>query len=251
MIAIVEIRNARLRMRSVISRAATRKIDRRAGVIARRLVEEVRQRRRLEAEVRDLAGRRASRDERSRSTPSVSSSRVPPGSAGEHARVLERRRPAAVPRNPTQVAPAGGGAQALELAVHHHAPVVDDDDVLADVLDEVELVAREQDRGAVARELAEDRRECLDAERVEPGERLVEHERDRIVHERGGELHALLVAVRQRVQPGVAALARPSRSSQRSTPAAAARRSRPDSRARYSSCAATRMCGYRPRSSGM
>ena len=39
------------------------------------------------------------------------------------------------------------------------------------------------------------------AERVEARERLVEHERDRIVHERRCELHPLLVAVRERVQP--------------------------------------------------
>jgi hypothetical protein len=47
--------------------------------------------------------------------------------------------------------------------------------------------------------------EHVDADGVQAGERLVEHEQLRVVHERGGELDALLVAQRQRLH----AVARP------------------------------------------
>ena len=50
--------------------------------------------------------------------------------------------------------------------------------------------------------------EHVDADRVEAGERLVEHEQLRVVHERGGELHALLVAERERLDAVAGALAR-------------------------------------------
>ena len=153
---------------------------------------------------------RASSTSVSSCTPSVSSSRVRPGSAARTrawATVGTQRLGSAEADG--EIAPAGRRAQALELAVQHHAPVIDDDDVLADVLDEVELMAGEQHRRAVARQVADHLRERLDAERIEPGERLVEHERHRIVHERRGELHPLLVAVRERVQPRLAALLEP------------------------------------------
>ena len=129
------------------------------------------------------------------------------GLGQEDAGVRAGRNPAVDPPEAhIQVAPAGRRAQAFELALHDDAPVIDDDDVLADVLDEVELMAGEHDRRAVAREVADDRGQGVDAERVEPGERLVEDEGDRVVDERRRELHALLVAVRQRVHPVLAAL---------------------------------------------
>ena len=57
-------------------------------------------------------------------------------------------------------------------------------------------MAREHDRDAVVRGLApEDAREHVYPDRIEAGERLVEHEQVRLVHERSGELHPLLVAL--------------------------------------------------------
>ena len=76
-------------------------------------------------------------------------------------------------------------------------PVVDDRDLLADVLDELELMAGEEDGRAARRLAAENLGERLDRDRVEPGERLVEDEQLRLVQQRGGELRALLVAVRE------------------------------------------------------
>ena len=73
----------------------------------------------------------------------------------------------------------------------------DDHDVLADVLDEVELVAGEHDPDAGRGPLADDLGHRRDADRVETGERLVEHEQLRVVGQRVGQLDALLVAVRQ------------------------------------------------------
>ena len=136
-----------------------------------------------------------------------------PGATGlgrEDTSVGDRRDPAAGSAEADgEIAPAGRRAQALELAVQDHAPVVDHDDVLADVLDEVELMAGEQHRRAAERQVADHLRQRLDAERIETGERLVEHQRHRIVHERRGELHPLLVAVRERVQPRLPPLPEP------------------------------------------
>ena len=75
--------------------------------------------------------------------------------------------------------------------------MVDDRDVLADVLDELELMAGEEDGGAAGRLAAEHLGERVHGDRVEPGERLVEHEQLRLVQQRRRELGALLVAVRE------------------------------------------------------
>ena len=92
---------------------------------------------------------------------------------------------------------------------------------------------------------------CADRDRVEPGERLVEHEQLGLVDERRDQLDALLVAVRQRVE----AVVRPIGEAEPFEPAvdAAATSSArpPHSRPRYTSWSRTCMRGYRPRSSGM
>ena len=75
--------------------------------------------------------------------------------------------------------------------------MVDDRDLLADVLDELELVAGEEDGRAARRLVAEHLGERAHGDRVEPGERLVENEQLRLVQERRRELCALLVAVRE------------------------------------------------------
>ena len=103
-------------------------------------------------------------------------------------------------------------SQLLDRALRHHAPVVDQHDPVAEPLDELELMAREHDGHAVVRGLAaQHAREHVDPDRVEPRERLVEHEQVGLVHERGGELHPLLVAERQRLDPVAAALGDPER----------------------------------------
>jgi hypothetical protein len=53
-------------------------------------------------------------------------------------------------------------------------------------------------RGDLAGQLA---RQHVDANRVEPRERLVEHEQFGLLHECHGRLHPLLVAQRQRLHP--------------------------------------------------
>jgi hypothetical protein len=61
-------------------------------------------------------------------------------------------------------------------------------------------VAGEDDGHAVLpHPLLERLGEDVDADRVEAGEGLVEHQDVRRVHQRGGELHALLVAERERL----------------------------------------------------
>ena len=73
----------------------------------------------------------------------------------------------------------------------------DDDQVVAEPLDDVELVAGEQHGRAGGRAILEHVDDDLDGERVESGERLVEHEDLGVVHECGGDLRALLVAERE------------------------------------------------------
>ena len=89
-------------------------------------------------------------------------------------------------------------------------PSIDQHDRVAEPLDQLELVAREHDGHAVARRLAPQHAgEHVDPDRVEPRERLVEDEHVGPVHERGGELHALLVAERERLDPVPRALRDP------------------------------------------
>ena len=99
-----------------------------------------------------------------------------------------------------------GTSERVHVAGGDDAAVVDDRDLLADVLDELELVAGEEDCRAASRLAPQHLGERVHGDRVEPGERLVEHEQVRLVQERNGELGALLVAVRELVEPGVGAV---------------------------------------------
>ena len=89
------------------------------------------------------------------------------------------------------------GGELVERALGDGTSAVDDDGVLAQVLDEVELVRREQHRGATPRLGHEDLGQGVDGDRVEPGERLVEDEHVRFVDEGADQLDALLVAERE------------------------------------------------------
>ena len=92
-------------------------------------------------------------------------------------------------------------AQLVHRAAGDQAASVDDRHRFADVLDELELMRGEQHRHAARRLLAQHACQQIADDRIEPGERLVEHEQVRPVHERGGELHALLIALRQLLDP--------------------------------------------------
>ena len=174
---------------------------------------------------------------------------VPARAGGvEHARRARRRRAAAraAPRGPVSASSAPGTpatqravavaldadahllglaaaalAQLVDRAGGDEPAVLDDRHVLAQPLDELELVRGEDDGHAGVRALAQHAAHHVDAGRVEAGERLVEHEHLRVVDERDAELDALLVAERERLDAVAGALARPSRSIQRSAARAA------------------------------
>ena len=99
-----------------------------------------------------------------------------------------------------------GASQRVHLAGADDVAVVDDRDALADVLDKLELVAREEDSRTTSRLTPQNLGEGVNRDRVEPGERLVKHEQVRFMQERSRELGALLVAVRELLEPRVGAV---------------------------------------------
>ena len=99
------------------------------------------------------------------------------------------------------------GAQCVAAARGADASAGDDHQVVAEALDDVELVRREEHRGTGCRDIREHRLHRLDGHRVESRERLVEHEHLGAVHECRGDLRALLVAEREALDGVVRALA--------------------------------------------
>ena len=63
------------------------------------------------------------------------------------------------------------------------------------MLDQVKLVTGEQHGDTRVGSFGQDVGHVVDAAGIQAGERLVEHEQFRVVHQRGGELDPLLVAV--------------------------------------------------------
>ena len=117
-------------------------------------------------------------------------------------------------------------------------PFRQDHDPRAQLLDHVEAVRAEENHPAVGGEQREQRAEQQAGVDVEAGERLVEHEQIRIVHQRRGEQHALPHALRVRRHRAVAAVVQLEQraAAPRSSPSSARRgmsRSRPTS-IRYS-----------------
>ena len=104
--------------------------------------------------------------------------------------------------------------------------MVDDADAVAQPLDELELVAREDDRDTCVRAFAEHARHHVDGDRIEPRKRLVEHEHVRPEDECRGQLDPLLVAQAERLQLGVAPVGEPE-------PVQPAQRGLPGFRARH------------------
>ena len=92
------------------------------------------------------------------------------------------------------------GALALQrahVAVEHHPSPIDQRDRLAEILDEVELMAREQHVASIRDVVEHDLRQELHGARIESGERLVEHDQVGPVDHRRRELHPLRHPSRQ------------------------------------------------------
>ena len=79
------------------------------------------------------------------------------------------------------------------------AAVIDDHDILTKVLDQIELMAGEQHRRTLRRQFGQQLGHHTHRDRVEPGERLIEHEQFGLVDQRRDQLDTLLIAVRQAV----------------------------------------------------
>ena len=94
-------------------------------------------------------------------------------------------------------APLARSGQLVDRASRHQPPGVDDGRRLAHVLDQIELVAREQHRPARRCLLGEDRAHGIDTGRVEARQWLVQHQQLGLVQEGAGELDPLLVPQRQ------------------------------------------------------
>ncbi len=90
-------------------------------------------------------------------------------------------------------------AEFAHRPVQHHVPAVDHQRAVAQLLDLVHLVGREQHRAARGAALGEDLLEELRVERVEAGEGLVQDQEAGFADERRAELHLLLHALRQRL----------------------------------------------------
>ena len=90
-----------------------------------------------------------------------------------------------------QVAVGAAGLQRAHVAVEHDPTVVDEGDRLAEVLDEIELVAREEQVPPRADVVEDHRGQELHRRGVEAGEGLVEHEQVRLVDHRRRQLHPL------------------------------------------------------------
>ena len=86
-------------------------------------------------------------------------------------------------------------ARGGEPALRHH------EHVRSEALDLVEHVARDDDAAAVAAEAVEELDHVRALARIEPGERLVEHDQPRVVDDRLRELDPLAHALRVGRQP--------------------------------------------------
>ncbi len=95
----------------------------------------------------------------------------------------------------------GGCLQLLDHAGQHDPPMVDDHDVLAHVLDQIQLMTREHHSDARRCGLQKHLAEGGHPEWIQPAERLVEHGELRVVYQRRGQLHPLLVPVGELFQP--------------------------------------------------
>ncbi len=103
--------------------------------------------------------------------------------------------------------PAALTTQGGDLSRGHDPPRGQDHHLVAEPLDELELVAGEQHGDAGCGQLAEQFGEAVDRDGVEAAERLVEQQQVRVVDQGCRDLGALLVAQREGVDLVVGALA--------------------------------------------
>ncbi len=100
-----------------------------------------------------------------------------------------------VPLHPHHQAARATAGQIVHLSGHNQATVIDDRDRLAKILDLVELMAGEEYTATRAGLLGEHIADGVDTGWVKSGQRLVQDQHLRTVHQRGSELHSLLVPV--------------------------------------------------------
>ncbi len=91
-----------------------------------------------------------------------------------------------------------------ERAVGDLATAVHDDHARADFLDQVQQVRRQENRGAGARARDDRLAHAADADRIEPGQRLVEQQRRRVAHQAAGDHDLLPHAARQLARAAIA-----------------------------------------------
>src|SRR5699024_11074164 len=97
-----------------------------------------------------------------------------------------------------QHAPAS--AQVLDRPLGHHPAAGEHHERVAQALDQVELVGGEQHRDPAGRVLAQQVDHRVHRHRVEAGERLVEDQEVGPADHGRGDLHALLIAQRERLE---------------------------------------------------
>ena len=187
--------------------------------------------RRTRAPARPPARRGGSPGRRRRRTcPATSTTvRVPSDDTTRRRRHRRQPRRRAVARRP----PIAASSVRRSSSIPPNAtmrPALDDADAVAQGLDELELVRREQHGHARGGLVAQHAAHHVDRDGVQAGERLVEHQDLGVVHERRGELDALLVAERQ-LEDLVAAPLRDARAPRSSAPSTARGRRRRRARA--------------------
>ena len=125
----------------------------------------------------------AARSTTSLSTSSSSTSRTAPAVDLRHRHAGEAARPIGRPvaLDPHHQAPPAAGRQVVHRPDDDEAAVVDDRHLLAEILDQIELVAREEDAAAGLGLLDEHLPDGVDAGGVEAGQRFVEHQQLRVV----------------------------------------------------------------------
>src|SRR6476646_6611210 len=82
-------------------------------------------------------------------------------------------------------------AERRNLVLGDDSSVGENDDAGAELLDHVEPMGAEKHHAVVGNKQAEERSKQKPCRHVQPGERLIEYEQIRIVHQRGGQQHAL------------------------------------------------------------
>ena len=165
--------------------------------------EQLRERRQLQAEVRDMPGRAGSVQHLQRIRPGGQVEAEVIGAVLDDAHLGERREPAPIPvrDRQAQLPAPGGRPQVGDPPLQHRAPLVEHHDRLAEVLDEIELVAGEQHGATGMDPFGQGGAQLGHRDRVEAGERLVEHDHLRVVHQGRGQLQPLLHAAGQLVRP--------------------------------------------------